>query len=174
LEIDTSELKTLIFPIVESLEPIPVPPINISVLGTFGGFSNITIHDIDFDSVTMELGKSDNEIAFALNGVSALVTNSWEFNSFITGDKTGTGHIQISNATSVIYVGIGVSSDGEFTINLDDSDITIKNLDIVIDGSGIGKEILNWFIEQLSPLVIDTLSTTFGVVLCLLFGGIPN
>jgi len=57
---------------------------------------------------------------------------------------------------------------------LDDSNLSIGGLEVVIDGSGIDKTIINFLIRQLSPLVVMTIQDTFEIVICILFGGIPS
>jgi len=173
LQFDTEQIKALVFPIVQSVEPVHIPDLNKTVLGVYGGFSNATLHDINFQVATMGRGSADNEALFELTGLSATITNSWEFKAPFGIDMRGTGHITVSQTSASITVGLGVDQNtGDFTINLDAAKISIGNLDVAIDGGN--NVVINFIIAQLEPLVVTTIEAVFQVVVCVLFNGIPN
>eukprot|EP01123_Difflugia_compressa_P011953 TRINITY_DN4950_c0_g4_i4.p1 TRINITY_DN4950_c0_g4~~TRINITY_DN4950_c0_g4_i4.p1 ORF type:complete len:360 (-),score=72.01 TRINITY_DN4950_c0_g4_i4:29-1108(-) len=171
LSIDTSEIKSLVYPIVRGLEPIHIPDVNVTVLGVYGGLSNLLLNGIDFESATMGRGVADNEIVFELTQLSALITNDWEFRA-LGIDKKGSGHIMLNQTTVSVTVGVGEDSSGEFTVNLDTSKLSIGGLEIHVDGGDSG--IVDWFLQEIQPILIDTLQASFQVVVCLLFDGIPS
>jgi len=131
----------------------------------------MTLTDIDFSAATIARGDADNEVVFELMGVTALITNDWEFSAFDM-DKTGSGHIMVNQTSVKVSVGIGEDEKGEFTVNLDNASIWIGSLDIHVDGAD--GTIMNWLISELEPLLIDTIESYFQVVVCILFNGIPN
>jgi len=170
-QFDTNEVKTLVYPIVKSVEPVHVPDKSVTVLGVTGGFTNMTLSDIDFSAATLGRGTADNEIIFELTKVTALVTHNWQFSGYGLS-KSGSGHVMINETTVRVWVGIGENEGGEFTVNLDNSEIEIGNLDIHVDGGDT--VILNWMISEFTPLLIEALESSFQVVVCMLFDGIPN
>jgi len=171
LEIDTQEIKSLIFPIVQSLEPIRIPDQNMTVGFVYGAFTNMLLSNIDFQAATMGRGQNDNEVVFELIQVSGLINNDWEFKA-LGIDDTGTGNITLSSTTISITVGLGEDSQGEFTVNLDTAKIDIGSINIHVDGGG--STILNFLISNLTPIVVTAIENTFQIIVCILFNGIPS
>jgi len=171
LQFNTNEVKRLVYPIVKSVEPVHVPDKSVTVLGVTGGFANMTLNNIDFSAATLGRSTSDNEILFELTKVTALITNNWAFSGFGVS-KSGSGHVLVNETTVRVWVGIGEDDAGEFTVNLDKADIVIGDLDIRVDGGN--EVILNWMISEFKPLLIDAIESSFQVVVCVLFDGIPN
>jgi hypothetical protein len=171
LEIDTTEIKELVFPIVKSLEPIKIPDQNATVGFVYGAFTNMILNNIDFASATMGRGANDNEVVFELTAVSGIITNNWEFKA-LGIDDTGDGTIILNSTTILITVGLGQDSAGEFTINLDNAKIDIGGVYIHVDGGG--SEVINFLISYLTPIVIGAIEDTFQIIVCILFNGIPS
>jgi len=172
LEINTQEIKDLIYPIVLTLEPIKIPDQNISTSYISGALTNMILSNIDFQTATMGRGLADNEVIFELIGVSAFISNHWVVSSSLF-QQNGTGEIYINGTTVSVIVGLGEDGLGEFTINLDDAKISIGGCIITLDG-GITGQILNLFIGSITPYVIQAIESTFQIIVCLLFNGVPT
>jgi hypothetical protein len=171
LEIDTTEIKSLVYPIVKSLEPIKIPDQNVTVGFVYGAITNMLLSNIDFASATMGRGMNDNEVVFELTQVSGIVTNDWEFKA-IGIDDTGDGTIILNSTTILITVGLGDDDVGEFTINLDNAAINIGGVYIHVNGGG--SDVLNFLISYLTPIIVNAIESTFQIIVCILFNGIPS
>jgi hypothetical protein len=171
LEINTKEIKSLVYPIVQSVEPVHIPDQNMTVGLIYGAITNMILTGIDFEAATMGRGVNDNEVVFELIQVSAVIDNDWEFKALGIDDK-GDGNITITSTTISVTVGIGQDNLGEFTVNLDNAKINIGSLTIHLDGGG--SDILNFLIQYITPLVVDAIQNTFQLVVCILFNGIPS
>jgi len=131
------------------------------------------LSSIDFETATMGRGLEDNEVVFELIGVTAVISNNWEVKGPLGFNQNGTGIIYINGTTISVTVGLGEDGLGEFTINLDDAKIAIGGCLITLDG-GITGEILNYFIRAITSYVIQSIESTFQIIVCLLFNGIPS
>jgi hypothetical protein len=169
LEIDTQEIKSLVYPIVQSIEPIHLPDQNVTLAGAYGAITNMTLNGIDFDAATMGRGGTVDEVVFELLDVSALINNNWELRA-LGFDDSGNGYIQINSTTIMVSVGLGEDSQGEFTVNLDNAKIVIGGLSIHTNAPTI----LNFLIQALEPLIVAAVQSTFQTIVCILFNGIPS